>query len=141
MCGCGCACVHVPVRACVHTCACALRILSMDRIFHFTNTFIIIITCQPCASILLQTTALTETRKVDKVHLSSFFCVLFLCLLNEKDVFTETVCMFCVVYNLRYFHFFCFCGFMGLSHTGSRTTPEHVLQSCPLYKAARTQHW
>ena len=101
-------CVRARACACVHTCACALRILSTDRIFHFTNTFIIIITCQPCASILPQTTALTESGKVDKVHLSSFFRVLFLCLLNEKDVFTETVCMFCVVYNLRYFHFLLF---------------------------------
>ena len=72
-CLCVCVGVHACTCLCVHVCvrACALRIVSMDRMFHFTNTLIIIIiTCQPCASILLQTTALTKTRKVDNVHFS-----------------------------------------------------------------------
>ena len=44
---CVCVCVCVCVRACVCVCACmcvhvyALRIVSMDKILHFTNTLII----------------------------------------------------------------------------------------------------
>ena len=35
--------VHLCVCVCVCVCVCALRIVSIDKILHFTNTLIIII--------------------------------------------------------------------------------------------------
>ena len=50
VCTCVCVCVRACVRACVHACvrACVhvFRIVSMDKILHFVNTFIIIIIIQ-----------------------------------------------------------------------------------------------
>ena len=48
-----CVCVCAHMHACVHVCVClcapvyALRRVSTDKILHYTNTFIIIITLQP----------------------------------------------------------------------------------------------
>ena len=41
-------CVRVPVCVCV--CVCALRIVSRDKVFHFTKSLIIIIRTMPYAA-------------------------------------------------------------------------------------------
>ena len=41
VCRCLCVCVHVHACVCVCVCVYALRIVSMDKILHFTNTLII----------------------------------------------------------------------------------------------------
>ena len=50
LCVCVCACVRASVRACVR--APALRIVSMDKIFRFTNQLIIIITLAPTRDVV-----------------------------------------------------------------------------------------